>query len=269
MKSFIALAVLATSVSAFAAPDSSINDLQYLPDAGTLFGSTSYTHFKYDGGKQNTFSQRIGWSLSDSLFLDATVAYDGGDAGSNEGINDVVVNGRYRLSGSSANRFDLIGGVSISPGDSEVDSNGESNAYSGGHALRVGAEYGNKTSERQWSFGAFYNYFLEATTDYEGFGKDKDEAHGALSFTAQLLTKITDSSYFRTFGAVNFTEKYDTDSDSGDFETPGQTVWQLGGEYQYLLSKDLYVGLEAASAQFGDSSVGPAMLYTARASYQF
>lgn len=269
MKSFLASALLAVSVSAVAAPDSSINDLQYLPDAGTLFGSTQYSHLKYDGGKQNTFSQRVGYSFVDYLFLDAIVAYDGGDAGSNEGFNDVVVNGRYRMSGSASNRFDLIGGVSISPGDSEVDSNGESNAYSGGHALRIGAEYGNKTSERQWAFGAFYNHFLGATTEYEGFGKDEDDAHGALSFTAQLLTKITDSSYFRTFGAVDFTQKYDTESDSGDFETPGQTLWRIGGEYQYLLSKDVYVGLEATSYHVGDSSAAPIMQYTARASYQF
>lgn len=270
MKVILALAVLATSVTAVAASDSSINDLQYLPNAGTFLGSSSYTHLKYDGGKQNTFTQRVGYSLADNLFVDANVSYSGGDSGSNKGLGDVVLNGRYRLSDSSANRLDLIGGLSISPGDSEVETDNDSNAYSGGHALRVGAEYGNKTSERQWSFGAFYIHQLESTTKYKGgFGKDKEEAHGVLSLSAQLLTKITETSYFKTFGAVDFAQEHDTDSDSGDFENAGATIWRIGGEYQYVCSKDFYVGLGATTYQFGESSSGPIMQYTASANYQF
>ncbi len=271
MKVLLALAVLATSVTAVAASDSSINDLQYLPDAGTLFGNTQYSHLKFEDGKSNTLLQKVGYSLANNLFVDANVSYTHTDSGTSEfkGLDDIVFNGRYRLSEASGNRFDLIGGVSISPDDSKVDGD-EGNSYSGGHALRIGAEYGNKTKERQWSVFAAYVHNLEAKTEYEDADEtDTDDAHGQLSFGANLLTRIGEHCFIKTFAAVDFEEEYDTDSDSGDYENSGSTIWRLGGEYQHLLSQNLFVSAGATSLIIGSSDSSPIMQYHVGTSYQF
>lgn len=271
MKSIALASVLALSTAAFGAADTSINDLQYVPNAGTLFGSTQYSHFKYDSGKSNGVSQAVGYGLVDNLFLAANVGYSHSDSGSTEfkGLSDIGLDARYRLSGSSANRFDLIGGVTISPDDSKIDED-EGNQYSGGHTVKIGAEYGNKSNERQWSLGAYYTQNLESKTEYEDVNEtDTSDAHGELSFAANLLTRLGEKCFFKTSAGVNFEQKYDVDSDSGDYESAGQTTWNMGGEYQHLLSNDLYVNVGARALLFGSSAASPIMLYNVGANYQF
>lgn len=270
MKLLVASTVLALSASAFAAPDSSINDLQYLPDAGTIFGSTQFAHAKFDQGKGNALFQAVGYSVANNLFLDLGLAYSHIDAGSNEfkGMNDIAVNGRYRLN-TTANRFDLVGGITVSPGKSEVDGD-EGNTFTGGHTVKVGAEYGNKTAERQWSVGAYYTYLLESKEEDKVQDETYDsDAHGQLGFAANLLTRIHENCFFKTFGSVDFESKYDSESSSGDTETAAQTQWQLGGEFQHLISKDLYINAGVTAQLDGDSSEGASMLYNIGANYQF
>lgn len=269
MKSLALASVLVLSTAAFAAENTSLNDLQYVPNAGTLFGSSQLTHFKYETGESNAFNQRIGYSFTDKLFTEVALSYSfTGNGDGYDALGDIVFNGRYRLMESNGNRFDLVGGVSISPDDSEIDGD-EGNNFSGGHAVRIGAEYGNKSNERQWSLGAFYTQNFEATTDYGDGDEEKADAHGTLSFSANLLTRLADKCFFKTVAAVNFTDKYDVDTDFGNFEMAGTTVWNMGGEFQHFLSNDLYLNLGAQAYMFGDSSVGPAMLYNVGANYQF
>jgi hypothetical protein len=269
MKSLALASVLALSTAAFGAADSSLNDLQYVPNAGTIYGSSQLTHFKYDTGESNAFNQRVGYSFTDNLFTEVALSYSftGNDSGF-DALGDIVFNGRYRLMESNGNRFDLVGGVSISPEDSEMDGD-EGNNFSGGHSVKVGAEFGNKSNERQWSFGAFYTQNLEATTDYGDGDEETADAHGNLSFAANLLTRLADKCFFKTVAAVNFEQKYDIDADFGNYEQAGTTIWNLGGEFQHFLSNDLYLNLGAQAYLFGRSSVGPAMLYNVGANYQF
>ncbi len=270
-KSLVLASVLALSASAFGAADSSINDLQYLPNAGTIFGSTQYSHLKFDGGKSNDLSQKVGYGIMDNLFVDIGLNYSHQDSGSSEftGLGDIAANGRYRLSGDAANRFDLIGGVTVSPSKEEIDNDGGNN-YSGGHTLKVGAEYGNKSNERQWSVGAYYTHLLEAKTEDTDLDEtDKADAHGKLSLAANLLTRLGEKCFFKTFASVNFEQKYDVDSDSGDYENASNTLWNMGGEYQHLISNNLYVNVGASAYILGSSAAGTVMQYNVGASYQF
>jgi len=264
MKVVTALTALAISTGAFAAADSSLNDLQYLPNAGTKYGVTEYSHTKVTGFKSNDVDQTLGYALKDNLSLELGLTYGHADGGSEtDGLGDITLGARYRLAGFS-NRFDIVGGVSVSPGDEEVDSDGDANNYSGGHALNVGVEYGNKTNERQWKVGAYYNHLLEATTDFDG-DKEKADAHGELSFAAEILTRIGEKCFFKTSAAVEFEQKHDVE----DVEVKGSTIWSLGGEYQHFINSDLFVSAGATALLPGKSENRGAMRYHVGASYQF
>jgi hypothetical protein len=96
----------------------------------------------------------------DNFSLSADLAYQNSKSevnGSNEskitGLGDVVFNGRFRVL-DSENRLDILGKLAVGPGDNEIDSSLDSNAYSGGHELSVGAEYGARTASHQWSLTA-------------------------------------------------------------------------------------------------------------------
>lgn len=268
MKSLALASVLAISASAFGAADSSLNDLQYVPNAGTKFGSSQLTHLKYDGGENNAFNQRLGYSFTDKLFTEVALSYsfNGNDSGY-DALGDIVFNGRFRMMESAGNRFDLIGGVSISPEDSEIDGD-KGNNFSGGHALRIGAEYGNKTNERQWSFGAYYVHNFKATTDFDGSEEEAD-AHGTLSFAGNVLTRLGEHCFFKTTAGVQFTQKYDTDGEGYEYETSGQTLYNVGGEYQHFLSSNLYLNIGATAFIYKTETTGASMLYAAGANYQF
>lgn len=270
MKKSLVLASVLLSATAFGAADSSINDLQYVPNAGTIFGSTQYGHATSEFGKTNGLYQTVGYGIADNLFADVNLSYDHSDFGSSEsdGLSDVVFNGRYRLNGT-ANRFDLIGGLSISPAKAEVDGD-EGNNFSGGHSLRLGAEYGNKSNERQWSLGAYYVHNFEAKTEYKDLDEtDTSKAHGTLSFAGNLLTRIADNCFFKTYAGVNFQQEYDIESDSGDYENPSSTYLTAGGEFQHLLSQNLYINLGAAGFKNSSREASTVMRYSVGANYQF
>ena len=289
MKKFIASALLISSTALVAAENSQINDLQYLPDAGTTFGATNLNYYKASDRDFNestfevekyesegfNFIQTIGHSVLNNLLVSADIAYSnsqsrstGSSSSESKGLSDIRFNGRYRLSGPE-NRLDILGAVTVSPGDSEVDSDGDSNSYSGGHSLAVGAEYGVKRNAFQWSFNGVLTHNLKTTEkDKSGVSTTtyKDDAHNELTLTAQLLTQITDAAYIRNFAAVNFTEEYD---DNQDNTMNGQTYYQVGGEFQYLFSKDLFAKAGATAVMSGNGYNSVVMLYNTGIQYQF
>lgn len=287
MKKILALSVLALSTTSFAASNSAVNDLQYLPDAGTLFGDTSYNYIKFTDSEfdgTNDISQRItgmilrqqiGYSLMNNLSLTLDLGYTDyenkttGESTSNtRGLNDIGILGKYRLI-DSENRLDLLANLTVSPGDAEFKSNGDDNAYTGGHTAAIGAEYGAKKTGHQWSVRALYTYLFETTTkDKTASPTDtfKDDAHSQLFFGANLLTQLTEASYIKTFASVQFEQEFEDDDNN---ETMGSTGYILGGEYQHLMSKDLYLrgGFQSMIGGNGYNSI--VMLYTLGAGYQF
>lgn len=284
MKVLATVAALALSTAAFAASNSSVNDLQYLPNAGTLFGDTSFNYLKYsdrefDGTNDVKFStkgflirQTAGYALRDNFSLALNLGYQntksestGTDDHETSGLNDVELFAKYRLI-DTENRLDILGQVTISPGDSEVDDD-EGNAYSGGHKVSVGADYGMKKANYQWSLRALYTYHLKATTEDKVLDeKIKDDAHSSLALQAQLLSQLGEKCFIRTFAGVDFEQEYD---DNNDSTTMGNTRYNLGGEYQHLMSQDLYLraGFTTVISGNGYNSVVP--VYHIGAGYQF
>lgn len=283
---FLALATtLALSTSVFAASNSSINDLQYLPDAGTVFGTTTFNYLKFSSRDFNgtatdhstssgsLVTQNIGYSVMNNFSVSADLVYSNSKSevnGANEskttGFGDVAINGKYRVI-DAEKRLDIVAKLSVSPGDAEVDSDGDSNGYSGGHALGLGADYGTKKGPYQWSVTAFLNHSFEATTDDKEVDKKfKNDAHNALSLGANLLTQLSESCYIKNFAGIEFTEEYD---DNNNGTTTGSTNYTLGSEFQHLVSKDLVVKAGVNTYIGGSGYNFVVLLYSLGASYQF
>jgi hypothetical protein len=285
MKFFAFATVLALSTTAFAASNSSVNDLQYLPNAKVIFGATALNAIKFSSRDFNgtstdhttsngtLVSQNIGFSLMDNFSLSADLTYqntkseiNGSNQSKSTGLGDVVLNGRFRVL-DSENRLDILGRLAVSPGKHEYDSSGDSNAYSGGHELSVGADYGVKKGTYQWSLSALLNHYFETTTkDKQNDTTYKDDAHNGLSLGANLLTQISESTFIKNFAAVEFTQEYDDDDNT---TSAGSTNYNLGAEFQHLLNKDLYLKAGFNSYIGGSGYNYIVMLYNVGANYQF
>lgn len=287
MMKFVAIMVLFLSSSVFAAPDRSINDLQYLPNQGTIFGETkvryqkfSDTYFDVLGEKIKQrnkifgYYQAIGYGVLNNFSLRFETYYRDGEFenGDNKtksrGMSDLNFTGRYRLL-DGEQRLDVIADIFISPGDGKSKRNGNSNAYSGGNTLGVGMEYGVKKASHQWSLNALYFYNGEKKTkqkEEDGTSTLKYKAHSSFRFTGNLLTKLGEHSYIRNKVSAEFVHEYDTNF---EYKFPGSSFYVLGSEYQHLLSRDLYLkaGLDAVMHGNGQSSV--IMIYHVGANYQF
>lgn len=166
-----------------------------------------------------------------------------------------------------AERFDLLARVSLSPGDAVIDKNGDSNGYSGGHALTIGASYGVKTGQGQWALTGNLTHNLKATIDdKQGGEKLKDDAHNELDLEAAYLGNVSENLFLKSSVAVNFREEYEDNTDS---VTTGATQFNLGQELQWRMNENLLVrgGYTALIPGNGYSYVF--MLYSAGVSYQF
>lgn len=252
MKVILALAVLATSVTALAS-SSDIYDIQYLPNAGTTYGFSTLDYFQGKiepkGGsdtkiKGPRFEQTIGHSFTDRLSVQASLNYlkytsstSGTSDTDTKGVSDPTVTARFRMI-DEAIRLDLVGGALIGVGDYKVKSNGDANNLNGGSNLFIGAQVGEKRENLQWSFLAQMTRHLEATTKTSGSPTLKDDAHNELLLRADLLNKLAEMSYLRSHLSTQFTDSYD-DDDTPKSTTAPQTIYEIGTEYQHLLSKDL------------------------------
>jgi hypothetical protein len=282
----LALATALTMVSvAQAASNSALYDLQYLPEAGTVFGSTSYSYYKYsnsyyDGTNDVTsrnnghsLSQIIGYVPVQNLFLQAAASYadiksktTGESETKSTGFNDFTLTGRYRVLGG-AQRFDLVGSFLFSPDDAVIESDEDMNNYSGGHTLNLGVEYGVKNEANQWSLGANFVRNFEATLDDKDTNdKTTDDAHNGLNFSAAMLTNFTEKFSIKNSLMVMFTEEYE-DDDNG--EVSASTNYLVEVKAQYLLSKDLMVVAGPRAVLGGSGYNFTYMIYDLGLNYQF
>lgn len=262
MKRF-ALGFLALTSVALA-DQAAVNDPQYQPNAGTIFGDSTVSLYNSDGFKGSSVVQRIGYAPKDNMSFAANLSY--GNVEQVEGLGDVLIDGKYRMQ-NGANRFDLLGGIGISPGDSETKSNGDENGYSGGHSFFAGAEYGNRTSARTWSITGLLQHNMEATEDDKSTGvKTKDDAHQSLTFAAKLYTVLGENCGILATAGVNFTQEYDDDQNG---TTMGNTAYILGGEYQHVVNQSLYLKGGFTTSLDGNGSSTQITYYHVGAGYQF
>ena len=258
MKSFLSLALLATSTISFAA-ERNIYDIMYLPESGTTYGATllSIGRAKQEANDSDTkvsgysFYQFLGHSFTDRLAVQFFFDYSDTEVDpegekkydSTTGFSDPSFSARYRIQ-DEAILWDFAAGATLSLGDKETEVNSEDRPESdnrqGGNSLFFGTQLGSKTDHFQWALAAQVTHNFKAETEYElenGLEATlEDDAHNELTLQADILNKLAEKSFLRSHFTTNFTESYEDDRDN---ETASSTTYDIGTEYQHLLSQDL------------------------------
>ena len=252
MKVLLALAVLTTSAVTFAAESREIQDIMYLPNAGTTYGFSTgeYISQKQTGKGNNPdsstkgygLSQTLGHSITDRLSLQASLGYlstqtnpEGSPRTDQKGISDPTVQARFRTVDESF-RWDIIGGATIGTGDREQDRSGNFNNLQGGSNLFVGTQIGGKSVDFQWAILGQVQRNMKATTKVSGGPTVKDDEYNSLLIRADILNRLAERSFLRTFAAGNFAEDHDNNFNQA---TASNTRYTVGTEYQHKLSEDL------------------------------
>lgn len=253
MKFFLALAVLATSATAFSA-SRDIYDIMYLPQAGTNYGFTEVGYLTGEvKGKSGAgdvdisgygIDQTLGRSFSDRLsvqvdlnYVDGEIDPDGGSSTDQSGLSDPTFTGRFRVMDEGM-KLDILGGLLLSLGDSEIESNGDIDNRQGGHALFAGAQLGQKMESMQWAVQGLLTRNFERT--YETPNADADvDANLDLLVRGDLLNKLAEKSFLRTHLDINFEGMQESDDTSPETVVAPTTTYTLGAEYQHLCSENL------------------------------
>lgn len=273
---FLAFAsVLALSSAAFAAPNTSINDLQYLPDAGTKYGFTQVNYVNDQEGSARTsgfiFNQKLGYSLQNNLSLEVGIDYtdikvrNGLDV---NGFSNPTIHGKYRLIDQNNTRLDVFAGAHINAWGDAEQTNNRLSANEGGHSFDIGAVYGHKHENFQWSVGATLLRKLEETTKDKTTGdKEKHKAHNQVDLEANLLTAIYKHSFIKTSLGFNMDEPHGI---KGGGNHEAVNTYRIGVEYQHVCKNNLYLagGLTQNTQNVKDEK-GTYFVYHVGAGYQF
>lgn len=295
MKKFIALAILATTASH--AADRNIYDIMYLPKAGTTYGFTDFSYGEGeiksdDDGDEDIdgyiISQIIGHSFTDRLSLNLSLNYanitsnpeDGKEHDFSKGISDPTLSARFRIM-DEALQLDFLGGATISLADKETDVNStfdksDYDNLQGGNSFFVGTQFGAKSENFQWALTGLFTHKFKAENEYKvaGIGDFtiKEDAHNELNLRGDILIKLAEKSFLRSFISVDFVESFDDDQEPAN-KFASMTTYTIGTQYQHLLSQDLllkagvdYATINARSGQVDDNKT---WTYTIGANYQF
>lgn len=276
MKTLLLAFLIAVPTLAAAQSKRAIYDLQYLPKAGTVFGSSeaSYTFGWYtiedeateeDVGKTDVmawkFNQTVGYSILDNLFISASINYsmrtdDVDFEGARDdkfkqiGESDPSVALRFRALDSDW-RIDLLAGGSITTGDKKsATSSKDGNNKLGGNSALVGIEAGKKLADTQFVLGLKYNKFFEADEKSAG-EKSKRRSYDQLRIGPAALLHLTNQDFLKGFMSLNYSAK----QKSGSVRTEPLTEFNLGGEYQHLINNNLLIRMGLTYQTFENNRV--------------
>jgi hypothetical protein len=288
MKKFLALAVLATTATSFAASDRAIYDIMYLPTTGTTFGISDLgvlsRSVKADDSDDDTevsgygLTQTIGHSFTERFALAASLNYtdyeidpDVGSKSDISGISDPIITAKYRALDEDY-ALDFIATALISRGDSEIDQDGDQDNLQGGHALQVGVQYGHKAENFSWAVLAAVNNNFDRTYDVEDIGDIDAKSNNDYSLRADFLNKLAEKSFLRSHAEVEFQDALEAESGSYNILS-SHKVYEVGAEYQHLCSANLLVrgGLDftADNHDSGEVDSDNAATLNLGATYQF
>lgn len=201
-------------------------DLMYLPEAGTLFGSTeaSYGVFKSEklNGQGPSFqktdlyqvlvTQTLGFSLMDIFSLEAGVSFSPlfkGDLKSpntvtaykDDGLTDPFVQARFRVLNSDF-RFDVraFGSFSIEDRDARTSVGALS---AGGHTAGIGFDLGRKKEDSQFAISLDVRSFFDQTSKFQTTTTKTDAFYGANLRFARLVS-LAEKLYFNAFFDIGY-----------------------------------------------------------------
>lgn len=285
MKKLLALTVLLSSTASFAS-DRAIYDIMYLPTAGTTYGFSEAEYLdnmiKGKSGADDVgatglgFTQTLGHSFTDRLSVEAAIGYgdfrldnENAKNSNQEGLTDPTINARFRVM-DEVFRLDVLAGALFSIQDSEISHSGSDNLQ-GGNALNLGAQFGAKNEFFQWAILGKYTY--NADREVEVLNTDVDvDSNNELLLRGDILNKLTESAYLRSFISADFTDAAEGEDGVGDFEL-AHTTYAIGTEYEYLFSANMLgrlgVDYDCVKQDTGFESSNTQWTIRLAANYQF
>jgi hypothetical protein len=263
------------TTSALASSTAGIYDLQYLPNAGTVYGESEYSVNELstmtDGDKSkvnsNEFTQSLGYSVTDRLLLTASMGYlldqttseERVEQGSKDGLSDPTISARVRLMDQADGgwNFDVLPSWTIETGDAESGSgNKDGNNYGGGHVFGLGLNLGKKEKTHQ------YVLFLDSalagkseSEDVETKEKTTTESTSFLTLGARGLWNISESAYVSGFlSATRFSES-ESKSDGEKTTSNARNAVNFGAEIGVAPTQNTLISFALSATEVLDHDI--------------
>lgn len=271
MKKFLALVVLATTATSFAASDRAITDIMYLPAAGTTYGTSDLASMGravkgVDSDDDAKISgagvfQTIGHAFTNRFSLAASLNYstvevdpETGSKSDLKGISDPTVTARFRALDEKYT-LDFIGTGLISIGDKKYKDNGDQNNLQGGSAVEIGAQFGKKAESFSWAVTAAVRNNFKRKLDLDSNGDVDGKSNNDYKLRADILNKLAEKSFLRSHADVEFSDALESKNGSSILNS-AYTIYTIGSEYQHLFSANFLLrgGLDLTQYNH-DSSV--------------
>jgi hypothetical protein len=247
---------LGFATQAMAQSQSNRSDLMYLPQAGTLFGTseasfgvfnterqispTSTSYVKTDF-KQVLLKQTIGFSLLDNLSLEAGITFSPlfkGDIKSantvtsykEDGIGDPTIQARFRLLNAQY-LFDVraFGSFNIEDTDSRTR---VGSVGLGGHSAGLGVDLGRKSDDSQFAISVDVRAFLEQTSKFQTTTLKTDTFYAANLRFARLVT-LADKLMFNAFFDFGYVTSI---KDNANNLIGSSLNYSAGVDFRYVLT---------------------------------
>jgi hypothetical protein len=251
----LSLGLLLVSLPVLA--ERNIFDLMFLPQKGTVYGTTSLTlsEGKIWGSSATItesgyrFSQELGYTVTDRLSVstDMNLLYRksnyryntnlSSDSTYERGLSDPTINVKFRAQEGSL-IVDLLGGVVFDTGQTKISYDRKKNNKQGGTSYKAGLNLGQKSSDFQWSILGQYERFGDHHIDESKstYGDSTMEGYNAYLIRVDFLKNVTENSFARFF---ILSDIIDSREGNGLIAYDPITSYELGPEYQYFYSKDL------------------------------
>ncbi len=271
----VGLTLISTSV--LAGSTAGIYDLQYLPAAGTVYGESSYavndTSIRTDGVdskiNSNTFTQTIGYSVTERILLTASANYlldestsvERNKTGSDDGLSDPTIGARIRLmdQADSGLNFDILPSWTIETGDAEEGSGDkDGNNYSGGHTYGVNLNLGKKEKSHQWM--VFLNSAMLGETESEDVTtKDKTKTDSTYNLTlgAQYLCNFNETTYLSGFFSAARLGELESKVEGDKTTTDARTSLNIGAEYGFTPTPNVLIAFALTAGKMVEYDVEP------------
>lgn len=253
--------ILLCCISTFANARSELRELMYFPEKGKFWAESfvilRQTKFdfanKYYEVDTKSFSQAVNYTVLKDLKVGVglsakviTTNPENSDISVDQGLDNPIFNIEYRLQWQSleSNNFDL--GFNFRPDlitAKDSDTENEGSVTNGRNEFEVYLSTGKRVDELAWEFKAFFHYNFEGEKeDADGEGKTEISSTSSIGSSFNLQHFIDEKLSYILSTGLNFPgESKDKQSNGTVVKTKRYTVFSLGAEGLYSMTKDLYL----------------------------